>query len=345
MTARQRNATGVTALVLIGAVAGLGASSILPRTYTSAARLFIEAHRGGARDWINEVTQYVLSRRSLRGIIEAEGLYKRELERLPMDDLIEKMRRDFQIEWIGQAGTVREVRVSFQHEDGAAAALTTRALTDRMISPGTAAEVLAADPSLQPLSLEVAEPPRLVQTVGTGFGRIGSALRGVALAGSHDQITYAGVLRVRGPESASVGAPNANELRDMVLDALKQQAYLEPEGESINATMAKMRRRLRFETGRFGDELNIFYSNTSPGQAQRTLQELVARVLEGHMDPNGPLIQQLDPPSLPESYEEPTPRTMSAAGAGVGLLLGLAGLRFFQNALGWVKARLPPIFD
>jgi hypothetical protein len=98
---------------------------------------------------------------------------------------------------------------------------------DRMISPGTAAEVLAAEPSWQPLSLEMTRPPRPVQTAGTGIDRIGSALRRVALAGSHEQITYAGVLRVRGVKSASVGAPDASELRNMVLDALKQQAYLE----------------------------------------------------------------------------------------------------------------------
>jgi hypothetical protein len=331
MTARQPYMTSVTAFVLIGAIAGLVTSSLWPRTYLSAARLFIEPKRGGASDWINGALQYVFSRNSLRGIIEAEGLYKRELERLPMADLIEKMSRDIQVEKIGQVGTVKEIRVSFRYEDGAAAELTTRALMDRMISPGTAAEVLAADPSLQPLLLEMAQPPHLVETAGTGIDRIGSALRRVALAGSHEQITYAGVLRVRGPKSASLGAPDASDLREMVLDALKQQAYLEPEGESINATMARMRRRLRFETGQLGDEVNIFYSDASPAQAQRALQELVARVLEGHMDPRGPVIEQFDPPSLPESYEELTPRTMAAAGAGVGLLLWLAGLRFFSK--------------
>jgi hypothetical protein len=77
----------------------------------------------------------------------------------------------------------------------------------------------------------------------------------------------------------------------------KMTAYLKSEGESLSATMSKMRRRLRFETGRFGDELGIFYSNTSPAHAQRTLQELVARVLEGHSDPSGPVIEQLDQPA------------------------------------------------
>ena len=57
----------------------------------------------------------------------------------------------------------------------------------------------------------------------------------------------------------------------------------------------------------------------------------MARVLEGHSDPSGPVIEQLDPPSLPNSYEELTPRTKATAGAGVGLLFGLAGLRFFAK--------------
>ena len=330
MTARQRHMKRVATFVLVGAIAGLGTAFVLPRTYISGATLLIEAKRGGVTEWFSRATQYVLSKRWLRGVIEAEGLYKRELERLPMDDVIEKMQqRDIRIEWIGQVGTVREVRVSFRHEDGAAAELTTRALMDRLISPDTAAEVLAEEPSWQPLSIEVAEPPRPLQTARTGVGRIGSALVRLASTGSHGQTTYAGVLRVRGPELASVSAPDANQLRDMVLAALKDIAYLEPEGESLNATMAKMRRRLRFETGRFGDELSIFYSDTSAPQAQRALQELVARVI--HSDPNGPVIEQFDPPSLPNSYEELTPLTMATAGACVGLLLGLAGLRFFAK--------------
>jgi hypothetical protein len=332
MTKHQRQVTGVAAFVLVGAIAGLGTSFLLPRTYVSAASLLIETKRGGVTDWSNEIFQHVLSSRSLRGIIEAEGLYKHELEQLPMDDVIEKMRRDLQTEWIGQVGSVREVRVSFRYEDGAAAERTTRVLLDRLISPDTAAEVSASDPSLQPLSIEMVEPPRPVQIARTGVGRIGSALRRVAFAGSHDQVTYAGVLRIRGPEPASVGAPDANQLREMVLAALKVQAYLEPGGESINARMAKLRRRVRFETGRFGDELSIFYSNTSPARAQRGLEDLVARVMEGHMDPSGPVIERLDPPSLPNSYEELTPLTMATGGAVIGLLLGLAGLRFFAES-------------
>jgi hypothetical protein len=331
MTARQRYATSITAFVLIGAIAGIGTSFLLPRTYVSTANLFIEPKRGSASDWINEALRYVFSRGSLRGIIESEGLYQRELERLPMEDLIEKMRHDIQVEKIGQVGSVQEIRVSFRHEDGAAAELTTRALMDSMISPRTAVEVLAVDPSWQPLSLEVADPPRPVQTAGRGIGRIGSALRRVAFAGIHEQITYAGVLRVRGAKSASDGAPDASELRAMVLEALKQQAYLEPEGESIDATIAKMRLRLRFETGRLGDELNIFYSDASPARAQGTLANVVARVLESHMDPSGPVVEVFGPPSRPESYEELPPYTMAAAGACVGLLLGLTGLRFFSK--------------
>jgi hypothetical protein len=303
----------------------------LPRTYISVAKLFIESKRGSANDWINEALQYVFSSSSLRGIIESEGLYKRELERLPMADLIEKMRRDIEIDKIGQVGAVKEMRVSFRHEDSAAAELTTRALMDRMSSPGTAAEVLAAEPSWPPPSLEMTQPPRPVRTAGTGIGRIGSALRRVALAGSHEQITYAGVLRVRGMKSASVGAPDASELRNMVLDALKQQAYLESGAESVDGTMARMRRRLRFETGRLGDELSIFYSDASPARAQGTLANVVARVLESHMDSSGPVVEVFGPPSRPESYEELTRYTMAAAGAGVGLLLGLTGLRFFSK--------------
>jgi hypothetical protein len=77
-------------------------------------KLFIEPKRGSANDWINEALQYVFSRSSLRGIIESERPYKRELERLPVEDLIEKMRRDIEIEKIGQVGTLKEIRVSLR---------------------------------------------------------------------------------------------------------------------------------------------------------------------------------------------------------------------------------------
>jgi hypothetical protein len=111
MTASQRHVTGITMFVLIGAIAGIVTSFLLHRTYVSTANLFIEPKRGSATDWISKATAYVLSRNSLRGIIESEGLYKRELERLPMEDLIEKMRRHIEIEKIGQVGTLKEIRV------------------------------------------------------------------------------------------------------------------------------------------------------------------------------------------------------------------------------------------
>jgi polysaccharide biosynthesis transport protein len=43
---------------------------------------------------VNALAQTILNRATLTNIINTEGLYKKERERLPLDDIIEKMRRD-----------------------------------------------------------------------------------------------------------------------------------------------------------------------------------------------------------------------------------------------------------
>lgn len=332
MTTRQRNLIGFTAFVLAGAIAGTWVSSLLPRPYVSKATLFIEQKCGGVIDRLSAATQILLSREFLRPLILQEGLYKRELDRLPMEDVIDKMRNNIRIGRIGPKLMVREIPVSFQYEEGAAAERTTRVLMERMISADREIDAPGQERSKQPPLLEVLQMPRPVHPGGRGL--IAPVLRLVSSAFSQSQITYQGVLRVREPESVSVGAPDANQLRKMVLDALKDQAESEhvnfqvPQSESIDTTVANLRRRLRFELDQSGDQLHIFYSDASPDQAQETLQQILGRVLEKHIrDGDGPVVEIYDRASLPESYEGWTPVTIVTVGAGLGFLIGFVCLR------------------
>jgi hypothetical protein len=90
MTTRQRNLVCCAVFVSAGAIAGIGAYFLLPlipRTYVASQTLFIEPeHVFGARDWFQAAARQPLCNDWLREIIKTEGLYSREVERLPMQE-------------------------------------------------------------------------------------------------------------------------------------------------------------------------------------------------------------------------------------------------------------------
>src|SRR5437016_6460972 len=156
MSATLRSATKVAAFIILGAITGLTTSLLLPQTYVSSATLRIQSPRGDANDSILSAGAQLLTFTSLRSIIEAEGMYRRELVELPMLDVTDKMREDIHIVRVGQAGAPKEVNVSFRYTDDAAAQRTTRALMDGMIS------LCKAEDGSPAVALELLQAPHLL---------------------------------------------------------------------------------------------------------------------------------------------------------------------------------------
>jgi hypothetical protein len=102
-----------------------------------------------------------LSRGSLHDVIEKEQLYQRLIARLPMEDVLERMRRDVTFQCLDAAGLCA---IRFVYEDATHVQRATRDLLDKMSVPGLAvmnAPVLPKHPE-HPTRLEV-----------TGLGLVG----------------------------------------------------------------------------------------------------------------------------------------------------------------------------
>ena len=85
----------IGAFALAGAIIAAGLSFAAPHRYVSAAVLGVSP---GFR--LDQVRQEVFSRASLKEIIQRPSLnlYRDERRREPMEDVVERMRRDLQIE-------------------------------------------------------------------------------------------------------------------------------------------------------------------------------------------------------------------------------------------------------
>jgi hypothetical protein len=79
--------------------------------------------------------QDTLSRDSLAGVIERQGLYQRERARNGMGDVIDKMRRDIKFDRIGSSN---EFHVAFRYGDAKQAQRTERELIDKLMAGAVA---------------------------------------------------------------------------------------------------------------------------------------------------------------------------------------------------------------
>ncbi len=115
------------ALAVAGAIAGAEVSFAVPERYESSAVLLITT-RPGARDSSDNLAQMetdILSQGSLSEIIQKPSLnlYPSERARLPMDDIVQQMRRDLQLQWLPllpgsiSSGPAPAFRISFSYPD------------------------------------------------------------------------------------------------------------------------------------------------------------------------------------------------------------------------------------
>ena len=104
-----RRATLIFSTLLIGIIAGLAVYLLLPKVYLSSSVLkYDKQNISPAKlapdsiekigDVVSSLTQFVTSRTSLEKIILTENLYPKEREKLPMEDVVEEMRKDIIVE-------------------------------------------------------------------------------------------------------------------------------------------------------------------------------------------------------------------------------------------------------
>lgn len=126
--------SGVSIALFTGALSGAVLAGVLafdtPSRYASSAVVRIPPSRS-----IRDLQVTTLSRGSLHDVIEKEGLYGRLLARLPMEDVVERMRRDVEIQSLNAADLCS---IRFVYEDATKVQRVTRDLLDKMSVPGLA---------------------------------------------------------------------------------------------------------------------------------------------------------------------------------------------------------------
>ena len=149
----RRNRSWLAGPALAGLVIAVVVAFLWPDTYVSSAVIRIVPPQVPSSlvptnvttrmtDRINSMAQTILSRGTLTSIIETYGLYARERSSLPMEDIIEKMRRDIKIGDVrsirpGRGGNLTAFQVSFAYENRYLAQKVTSDLVSRFTSENT----------------------------------------------------------------------------------------------------------------------------------------------------------------------------------------------------------------
>lgn len=149
--------------VLFAASAGAVGAFLWPDTYVSEAVLRVSppaasenfypspASRVSLSDRLASMQQSILSRNNLTGMIQSFDLYRRERARLPMEDVIERMRRDIAVSGLtaqaGSSGQARSLvfRVGFSYANRFDAHKVTQSLVSRFMDESAREQRILAD--------------------------------------------------------------------------------------------------------------------------------------------------------------------------------------------------------
>jgi hypothetical protein len=140
------NSKLVLLLSLAGLLAGFGASFAITPRYISSAALTFEYNPAGAnpvasrpslREWLSMCQNETLSRTSLAFMMQDPrlDLYPEERARMPLEDVVEKMKRDIQIvpEGAGDNSSYLPFRIVFSYRDPHKAQVTVQTLITRFM--------------------------------------------------------------------------------------------------------------------------------------------------------------------------------------------------------------------
>lgn len=140
----RRNAGWIAGPALFGLVAAVVTAYLWPDRYISEARLralppqiperlVARPSTVSLTDRVTSITQSVLSRNTLTNIIQTHDLYPVKRKALPMEDVVEEMRRDITIGNPAEGQTRLAFTVSFAYDNRYSAQRVTRDLVSRLI--------------------------------------------------------------------------------------------------------------------------------------------------------------------------------------------------------------------
>ncbi len=249
--------------------------------------------------FINSVAQESLTRRNLKAIIETNGMYTDRLKSVPLEDVIDDMRKDAVV--VGASGE-DGIKLSFTYPDPLLAQRATQAILASMVA---GSERFQANSTLTTINFLQS---RVVQAAGDWDAAAG--VRHAAGDGPNEQTSKA-------------QTPLPEVLRDAVLRptlpvGLKEiEALLRKEKPVTSLPRRPIQVAVNFSSRQ---QLDISLARDRYKAAREKLSE--AQGLQAMENQHlGPRLEAVEPPSYPMSPVRPT-RLILLGGLAGGLLVG-----------------------
>jgi hypothetical protein len=336
---------------LVGALAGGAASFIVPHSYTSTTVLRFQSPTN--HDRLGRLLVHdALSRHSLTDIIIRERLYESERTKEPLENTIERMRRNIRV----VAAKTNTFGISFTYPDPVKAQSTARALTNKMMGNAAGLRLEVLDPASMPVT-----PTRLdalvvigsglglgiltglvvwafsararLARVATAFGLIGGLVgAAAAFALPHRYASFA-TIEVRAGEEPIDNFDMRKRIEESMSRAFlagliaKQRLYpRQSESKPLEEVIEILRHDIQVEHSGPG-VFTIGFVYGDPGAAQRTTAALVSRVMVPPIGqaPTDATLEVVDPASFPVNPVSPNHSVVT----GIGLVVGLIFSVFF----------------
>lgn len=128
----SRNASRLVAFSLVGLALAWGLSLRIPDIYVSEATI----RSSGQSEPLSQSLQAVFGRPRLAALIEKHQLYGSERVRLPLEDIVEKMKKNIHASPVGKDPAKPAFAVGFAYEDGAVAQRVTADLVAALTQLG-----------------------------------------------------------------------------------------------------------------------------------------------------------------------------------------------------------------
>lgn len=199
------------AMAVVGALVAAGISFAVPQRYVSSATLRMKTPEGApARiDPLDELMVAALDRSSLGQIIDSLDLYHEQRERVPIENVVDQMRRDLQVQPLAGPPGAQAFRISVTYSDPDKTPAVVDALVRQMKkeneSLGMHRERMSKEiwnaplpPADEGAALEVTDSPSPAEQ-GTGPNRLMFAAWGFVIGPS---LGLAGALVRGGPRRA-----------------------------------------------------------------------------------------------------------------------------------------------
>ncbi len=159
--------------LFLGWLAVWGTSWLLPSYYRSGTLILVEQPAvpsqyvvpniaDNLQQRLQSITQQILSRTRLLRVIETQGLYPETRNRLTPDELVEKMRKDVEIELVQDRDRLTSFNIYFSSTNPEVAQRVTKELTDLFINENLEARQEQSENTTQFLESHLEEAGRIL---------------------------------------------------------------------------------------------------------------------------------------------------------------------------------------